>query len=391
MSDQPARLSTLCIHGGRRPGPGDPAVVTPIHQTTTFVPEERDWELVRAGRVAESRFYSRYGNPSVAAVERRIALLEGADEARLFASGNAASHAAILALALPGGHVVASDRLYGGTRAILSNALVASGGAVDFVDCDDESALLAAFRPNTRLVLCESIANPTLEVADVPRLAEHAHARGALLMVDATYATPALQRPLEHGADVVMHSASKYLGGHSDVIAGALASSSELALRFDRWRIDAGGSLDAHAAFLIDRGIKTLAVRMRAHVENAGILARALEAHPKVTRVLYPGLESSAHRARAAQLLAGPGAMVLATCAGGDAEAERVLGRLELAIAAPSLGGVETLVCQPVHTSHAGMTEEQRIAVGILPGSFRISVGIEDAADLVDDFTRALG
>jgi len=166
---------------------------------------------------------------------------------------------------------------------------------------------------------------------------------------------------------------------------------SELALRFDRWRIDAGGSLDAHAAFLIDRGIKTLAVRMRAHVENAGVLARALETHPKVTRVLYPGLESNAHHARASQLLAGPGAMVLATCAGGDAEAERVLGRLELAIAAPSLGGVETLVCQPVYTSHTGMTEEERVAVGILPGSFRISVGIEDGDDLVDDFTRALG
>jgi cystathionine beta-lyase/cystathionine gamma-synthase len=390
MTRRPVQPATLCIHGGRRPGPGDPAVVMPVHQSSTFVPGEEDWRLVEEGRVAESRFYSRYGNPSVAAVERRLALLEGADEVRLFASGNAAMHAAVMALALPGGRVVASDRLYGGTRAILTGALAAAGGSAVFVDLDDAAALEAALRPGASVVLCESIANPTLEVADLPRLATLARAAGARLLVDATYATPLLQRPLEHGADLVVHSATKFLGGHSDLLAGAVASSGELAPLLDRQRMVAGAVLDPFAAFLLDRGLRTLAVRMRAHCEGASRVARFLAAHPRITRVLHPSLEDFPHHDRARTLLSGPGAVVLAALDGDEADAAGLLERLELAVPAPSLGGVETLVSQPCRTSHAGMSAEERAAAGILPGAFRLSVGIEDPEDLCADLAAAL-
>lgn len=390
MTRRPVRPATLCIHGGRRPGPGDRAAVMPIHQSATFVPGEEDWRLVEEGRVAESRFYSRYGNPSVAAVERRLALLEGAAEARLFASGNAAMHAAVMALALPGGRVVASSRLYGGTRAILSGALEAAGGEVRYVDLDDARALAEALRDGARVLLCESIANPTLEVADVPRLARLAREAGARLVVDATYATPLLQRPLDLGADVVVHSATKFLGGHSDLIAGVVATSAELAPLVDRQRMVAGAALDPFAAFLLDRGLRTLALRMRAHCEGATRVASYLASHPRVALVRHPSLEDFPHHARAAQLLDGPGAVVLAALAGTDADATRLLERLELAVPAPSLGGVETLVSQPSRTSHAGMSAAERAAAGIPPGAFRLSIGVEDPEDLIADLEQAL-
>jgi cystathionine beta-lyase/cystathionine gamma-synthase len=382
--------STRGIHAGRRPQAGDSAVVTPIYQTATFVPSARDHALVREGREYESSFYSRYGNPTVVAVERRIADLEGAEQTRLFASGNAAMHATLMALALPGGHVLAADRLYGGTRGILDHCLVPAGGAVTYVDLDDDEALRAAFRPATRVLLCESIANPTLEVADIARLAQLAHAQAARLVVDATYASPILQRPLERGADVSLHSASKYLGGHSDLVAGAVSADPGIMRKITAWRVHAGGCLDPHSAFLVDRGIKTLALRMVAHAAGAQALAEFLVQHPAVSHVRYPGLASFPHHARARENLEGFGGMVLATLKGDDAAASRVLERLRIALAAPSLGGVETLVSQPALTSHASLDEAQRLAIGIPPGTMRISVGIEDPADLIADFAQAL-
>lgn len=390
MHDPDLSLATRCIHAGRRPGPGDTAVVTPIYQTTTFVPSPEDYAQVEAGDVAGSRVYTRYGNPTVAAVERRIASLEGASDARLFASGNAASHAAVMALCLPGGHLIASNRLYGGSQALFRELLEAAGGSVSFVDFDAPSAVDDALRPETRALFCESIANPTLEVADLPRLAQFARAHDLRLIVDATYATPLVQRPLELGADLVMHSVSKYYGGHSDLLGGVLAGSGEVMKKVTAWRTNAGGCLDPHAAFLVDRGIKTLAIRMRAHLAGAQALARALEQHSGVVRVLYPGLPSFAHHERAQQLLAGFGAMLLITIDGDDQRAARVLDALRVALPAPSLGGVETLVSQPVFTSHAGLSEAQRIEAGIPPGSIRISVGIEDPADLIADFEQAI-
>lgn len=364
--------------------------MTPIYQTATFVPGPEDLALLAEGKPAETRFYSRYGNPTVAALERRIAILEGAEEARCFASGNAAMHATLMALALPGGHVVAAEKLYGGTRQILDRCVVAAGGGVDYVDFEDREALASATRDTTRVLLCESIANPTLEVADLPFLGELARARGARLVVDATYASPILQRPLALGADVVVHSATKYFSGHSDLVAGVCAGDGAVVESITSWRMNAGACLDPHAAFLIDRGIKTLALRMQAHTAGAQALAEFLSRHPRVSQVNYPGLPSSPHHERARSLLNGMGGMVLFAIDGDDAEASQLLERLEIALVAPSLGGVETLVSQPALTSHAAMSGEERAALGIPPGSIRVSVGIEDPEDLIEDFRSAL-
>ncbi|MFT7671349.1 MAG: cystathionine beta-lyase/cystathionine gamma-synthase [Planctomycetota bacterium] len=384
---QPA---TLCVHAGRRPQAGDSAVVTPIYQTSTFLPSEADYELVKEGRGFESRVYSRYGNPSVVVPELRIAALEGAEEARLFSSGNAAMHAVVMSTALPAGHVLAASKLYGGTRAQLDSCLQAAGGSVTYVDFDDRDLLRDAFQSNTRLLICESLANPTLEVADIPFLGELAHANNALLAVDATFATPIHQRPLELGADLVIHSASKYIGGHSDLIAGAVAGPGKLMSRVTSWRTNAGGCLDPHAAFLIDRGLKTLALRMAAHCSGASALAEFLESHEAVECVRHPSLESFPQKARAAELLSGMGGMLFFTLKGSDEDAAHLLSNLRLAVPAASLGGVETLVNQPALTSHAGMSESERTFAGIPPGSVRVSVGIEGPEDLIADFDQAL-
>ncbi|MFT7487389.1 MAG: cystathionine beta-lyase/cystathionine gamma-synthase [Candidatus Paceibacteria bacterium] len=391
MSHPEPSIATRCIHGGRRPGPGDSSVVTPIFQTTNFVPSAADYAQVEAGDLAGSRVYSRYGNPTVAAVERRIAALENAQEARLFASGNAASHAAIMALCLPGGHLIASDKLYGGTRELLQAALTAAGGRVSFVDFSQLSAIEGALEPQTRVLFCESLANPTLEVADLPALGEFSKAHNLRLVVDATYATPILQRPLDLGADLVMHSVSKYYGGHSDVLGGVLAGSAEIMEQITAWRTNTGGVLDPHAAFLLDRGIKTLAVRVRAHQAGAAQLAEFLAGHSAVERVLYPGLASFAQHDLAKRVLQGFGGMLLLCLRGSDEDGKGVLERLRVALPAPSLGGVETLVSQPAFTSHACLSAAERQAAGIPPGSIRISVGIEEPADLLADFDQALG
>ncbi|MCL4152656.1 UNVERIFIED_CONTAM: hypothetical protein GTU68_017093 [Idotea baltica] len=330
------------------------------------------------------------GNPTVAAVERRIADLEGAEAACLFASGNAASHAAVMGCLRNGGHIVASKRLYGGTQGLIKQVCAESESSATFVDLDDDPAVVAACTPNTRAIFCESLANPTLELADVPGLAQFAHDRGLKLIVDATFATPCLQRPLELGADIVMHSASKYYGGHSDLIGGVLAGNAEEMAAVASHRTHTGACMDPHAAFLIDRGVKTLAIRMRAHCKGALELAQFLETHDAVDRVLYPGLPSFPHHERAKTLLSDFGGMLLFTVHGDDATASQVLAALQLALPAVSLGGVETLVSQPAYTSHTAMSIAERTAVGIPPGSIRVSVGIEDPRDLIADFDQAL-
>jgi cystathionine beta-lyase/cystathionine gamma-synthase len=235
------------------------------------------------------------------------------------------------------------------------------------------------------------MANPTLELADLPALAELTRAHGALLLVDATFASPALQRPLALGADLVMHSASKYLGGHSDLIAGLVSGRAELMESVESWRRRAGGVLDPEPAYLLERGVKTLSLRVRAHCERARELAAALAGHPRVLKVVHPSLEDFPQRELAARLLADTGGMIFFVVEGGDEAALVLLDRLQLAIPAASLGGVETLVCTPATTSHAAMTSAERHAIGIPPGAVRISVGVEEAADLIADFTQALG
>jgi len=387
---RPLSPDTLCIHAGRRARPGDAAVVVPIVQSTTFLLDDRSYGEMLAGNVDQALIYTRLGNPTLDAVERKIAALEGAEEAYVFASGMAAIHAAVMSLVRSGSRIVAHRELYGSTWDLFHNFLSRLGVETRFVDLGDERELASAMREKPAIVYCESISNPTLHVADVARIADQAHRAGARLLVDATFATPILQKPLALGADLVVHSATKYLGGHSDLIGGVVCGPKELMRPVYRWLQLAGGCMDPHAAFLLDRGVKTLPLRMRAHAAGAQRVAERLAEHPRIERVLYPGLASHPSHALARRMLALPGGMLSFVVEGGDEVALRVVRHLELALEASSLGGVESLVSLPFNTSHVKLSAEERRAAGIPPGFVRVSVGIEDPDDLIADFEQAL-
>ncbi len=376
-------LSTRAVHAGEAaPRPGEP-VVTPLAQTSTFFTDP-----VPKGEV----LYTRYGtNPNHLVVGRKLAALEGAEAGLVLASGMAAESMAVLAFAgaaASRNHIVAQSELYGGTHGLFRHDLPALGIETTFV-ADDEG-WEAAIRPETALLYAELPVNPTLRLPDFPRIAELARRRALPLLVDATFATPINFRPLEHGATLAIHSATKYLGGHSDLTAGAVAGSTADIERVRAKMKAFGGVLDPHATWLLERGMKTLALRVERHNANALALAQWLESHPAVTRVLYPGLPSHPDHERARALLDGFGGMLSIVVRGGDDAALRVCGRLKLMRAAPSLGGVDTLVSMPRYTSHAALTPEQRHAAGIDDGFIRISVGIEDEADLRADLAQAL-
>jgi cystathionine beta-lyase/cystathionine gamma-synthase len=376
----PAGLSTRSVHAGSAaPEPGAP-VVMPIHQTSTFYTEP-----VPTGEV----LYTRYGtNPNHLAVAQKLCSLEGADDAVVVASGNAACALALLSCVAAGGHIAAQRELYGGTVRLLERELPRLGVTTTYFGVADGWA--DALRPNTAVLLLEVPANPTLRVPDVAAAARAARAHGAALIVDATFATPINFRPLEHGADLVFHSATKYLGGHSDLTAGVVAGSAARVAEVKELHKSFGPVLDPHAVWLLERGIKTLAVRMAVHNANGTAVAAWLDAHPAVARVWYPGLATHPDHERAQALLDGYGGVVSFVVAGGDDAALRVTQRLRLLCVAPSLGGVETLVSMPRFTSHAGLTPEARLAAGIDPGFIRLALGIEDAADIIADLEQAL-
>lgn len=386
--DQTPGDSTRCVHAGRRPGPESPELVGPIVRSSTFAQGPQTHALTDAGRWDEAWVYSRYGNPTVAAVEEKLASLEGAEGCLLFGSGVGALHAALLAAAPPGTTVAMASQIYGGTRAILREELGPRGlGVVEFDLSRPET--LDGLGPISAVIV-ESLSNPNLLVADLPRLSGWCRVHEAKLIVDATFATPILQRPLGLGADLVVHSATKALGGHSDLIAGVVAGGGDLLGRAAGVRKRLGAILDPAPASLLERGLKTLALRVRAQVEGATVLARALASHPQVTAVNYPGLEHHPDHLRAKELLSGGGGVLSFVHADGDLGLRPLVGRLKLAIDAPSLGGVETLVSLPAFMSHAGLGEQERERAGIVPGLVRVSVGIEDPGDLVDDFRQAL-
>jgi cystathionine beta-lyase/cystathionine gamma-synthase len=384
------RPATACVHAGHRADHGTPDIVAPISQSATFLLDDEAYAHMLGGRVEQALIYSRIRNPTLDVVQRRLAALDGAESCLVFASGMAAIHSVAMSLVKPGERIVAHRELYGSSWDLFVNFLAPLGIATVLADLDDEKDRRRALAGGAAMVYCESVSNPTMNVADVPAIARAAHAAGAKLVVDATFATPILQRPLDLGADVVVHSATKYLGGHSDLVGGAACGSAEILRGAFRWLQLGGGCMDPHAAFLLDRGIKTLPLRMRAHVENAGRLAGWLSEHPSVSAVLYPGLPSHRSHALAKTLLAAPGGMLSFVVRGGDAAALRFVRRLQLALEASSLGGVETLVSLPFNTSHVRMSEPERSAAGIPPGLVRVSVGIEDVSDLIADFARAL-
>ncbi len=384
MSDKPQRRhgpATVGVHGeGADKSPGAP-VVPPIVQSATF-----HWADPSDGDLLYTRWTN---NPNQLEVARKVAALEGMESGIALGSGMGVIACTLLALTEMGDHVAASSLLYGGTHSLLAQELPKRGVETTFVDpCDGDWE--AALRPETKVVYLELPANPSLRVPDPRPVAELAHARGIAVVADMTFASPVNMRAGEYGVDVVVHSATKYLGGHADIIAGVAAGPGRIIGEVNRVSRYFGPVLDPHAAWLLDRGLRTLDVRVRRHNENALRIAEWLETRDAIARVDYPGLASHPDHAIASELMDGYGGMVSFVLKGGGAAADRFVSALQVALAAPSLGGVETLVSQPRYTSHVGLSESEREARGVPDGFVRLSIGIEDADDLIADFEQAL-
>jgi cystathionine gamma-lyase len=378
-----ASLDTLCIHAGQAPDPASGAVMTPIVLATTFA---QDGPGVHKGYD-----YSRAGNPTRTALEQCLAALEGAGHTIAFGSGCAATTAVLLSLK-SGDHVLVGDDVYGGTFRIFDRVLAQFGVDATFIDMSEPSAVAAAMRPNTRLVWVETPSNPMLKILDIAAIADVARVRGVPLAVDNTFATPVLQRPLSLGATLVVHSTTKYLNGHSDVVGGAVMTSDEALADKLRFLQKAVGAVPSpFDCYLVLRGLKTLAVRMKRHVESARLIADWLAAHPKVSRVRYPGLPSHEGYALAAQQMKGPGGMISFDLDGGLAQASAFLRALRVFACAESLGGVESLAEHPAIMTHASLPPDARRALGIGDGLIRLSVGLEDPGDLVADLQGGFG
>lgn len=363
---------------------------SPVYNTTTYRFPDTDALLdVIEGR-EDGYLYTRWGtNPTIRELEQGLAALENAEDALAFASGMAAISATLLAHGRNG--IVCVGDLYGGTQELLINHCQPLGIPVTFLLQQELDQLESVLTKPGMLVFCETPANPTLAILDIRDLSDRAHQQGALLAVDNTFASPANQRPLELGADLTVHSATKYLGGHSDLTAGALMASEALVKDVARWRKNLGQLLSPETAALLSRSLRTLPVRIRQHNENALAVARAMEAHPKVKRVLYPGLETFPGHNLAASQMNGFGGMLTIELDADRDQAAAIADRLEVFLLATSLGGVESLVSQPCATSHHALGEEERDRRGISDGMLRLSVGLEDAKDLIDDLTQAIG
>jgi cystathionine beta-lyase/cystathionine gamma-synthase len=371
-------------------------VVPPIHQSVTYFLDDQSYKDVQAGGLDEI-WYGRFRNPTVDVAAQQVARLEDAEAAFMTSSGMGAIATSLLTLLRDGDRVVAAQQVYGDTRDLLVRDLPAWGFDVVQVDAVDLDAWRAAVAGGpTRLLYVETLANPQLELADLPALAGIAHDAGALLVVDNTFATPYAVQPLALGADLVVHSATKFLNGHSDVIAGVVAGGFDLVREVQRRVVTLGSCLDPHAAYLVWRGLQTFDLRLRQSTATARTLAGALAGHPEVVGVRHPSLPGYARAEVAVRVLRGvgeeqrTGAMVSFTVTGGDERALRLMRRLEVACEATSLGGVETLVSTPFNSSHFSLTPEERRATRIDDGMVRVSCGVEPAEDLVEDFLSAL-
>jgi len=374
-------IDTQLVHSGERIVDG--AVCVPVFQSATFV--SRRGDSYHAAR------YARLSNtPNHDVLHAKLAAIEGGEAALVTASGMAAITTSLLTFLKTGDHLLLQDCLYGGTHGFVTHELPALGIAYDFIDATDEGSWQRLLRPTTRAVYVESMTNPLLGIADLPGVVRFARAHGLLTMIDNTFASPVNFRPLDLGFDLSLHSATKYLNGHDDIAAGCAIGRAEHVERIRQRLNHLGGSLDAHACFLLNRGLVTLALRVRQQNATALRLARFLEGHPAVERVLYPGLESHPQHARALSLFQGYGGVLALEVRGDEAEAAAVLERLRIALVAPSLGGVHTLVMRPAKVSHAALTAEERARLGIGDRLIRVSVGIESADEVCADFAQAL-
>ena len=380
-SRRPLAPATLAVHGGRPPLAASDPVAPALSQGVNYVQE--------IGGGGELR-YTRYGNtPNANAVERRIAALEGAEACVVLASGMGATACAMLALLRPGDHLLASAWIYGGTRQLFCDEFARLGIAVTLVDPAKPRTWRTGLRRETRAIFVESPVNPTCRVVDLEPIAQLARRHGVALVVDSTFASPINFRALEHGADVVINSTTKFLNGHHDALGGAVSGTASYVDEVRRKMVVWGPAPDPFACWLLERGIRTLDVRVQRGNESAARLAEWCAAHPAVRRVHYPGLPAHPDHELARRTLRGFGAMLAIEL--GDADAgERVLRRLQLITHAPSLGGVDTLVSEPRFTSHAHLTAEERATLGVPDGFLRLSVGVESADDLIADLAQAL-
>ncbi|MDP9351244.1 MAG: PLP-dependent aspartate aminotransferase family protein [Chloroflexota bacterium] len=387
-------LSTRAVHAGTERGSDIRPVVPPIHPSVAYLPEDPDDLRAVLSGEQEGYVYSRNGNPTVAALRESLAALEGAGDAVAFASGMAAIHATLLAVGVvTGTTVVASRLLYGVTVSLLNTVFVPMGVRVVYADLTNlDEAREVIEREQPLVVYCETISNPTLRLTDLPQVADIAHANGAVLLVDNTFATPLLVRPLELGADVSIMSTTKHLSGHGDVIGGAAAGAWDVCGRISALGVYIGGIAGPFEAWLTLRGIRTLGLRMPRQCATALSIARMLEAHPRVACTHYPGLPSHPQHELATNMLGGNyGGLVAFELVEDTVEAaSRVLGSLKLCLPATSLGDVFTLMLHPVNSSHLTMSPEERAKVGVKPGLLRVSAGIEDEADILEDLRQAL-
>jgi cystathionine beta-lyase/cystathionine gamma-synthase len=387
MNKHDRHFETEAVRGGTDLHKKNGPLATPIFQTSTFEVTDSD-EQLRATHT--DRFYTRYGNPTHTVAESAIAELEGTDAALLFSSGMAAITTSIMSLVKAGDHIVAQRDIYGGVTKFLSTWLPKLGIQTTFVDTTEYEQHVKAVRPNTRLLYLESPTNPTLRVVDLKQVAAIAKEHRLISMIDSTFATPINQRPADFGIDLVMHSGTKYFGGHSDIICGIISGRRDLIDRIHETRTTLGCCMDPHAAFLLLRGIKTLAVRVQRQNDNALRIAEFLAAHPKVKRVHYPFLERHPQRAIALEQMKGGGGVLSFEVDGSGEDARALAEALHLFTLAPSLGGVDSLVTIPVLTSHAMISPEQREKMGVTEQMIRLSVGIENADDLIADLEGAL-
>jgi cystathionine beta-lyase/cystathionine gamma-synthase len=383
MMAEDERIETKIIHAGEPHPRIEGAVALPIFQSATF-------EYTGATSYHDVKYIRLNNTPNHTALHRKLAALENAEAALVTASGMAAISTTLLAVLGAGDHLLAQDCLYGGTHDLLTKDFARFGLSFDFVGGDDPDEWKARLRPNTRAIYVEAMTNPTVQVADLKTVARFAKENGLVSIIDNTFASPINFRPAEIGFDLSLHSGTKYLNGHSDIVAGAVIGRADLVEQVTHKLNHLGGTMDPHAAFLLHRGIKTLALRVRYQNDSALRLAQFLEKHPRVSHVNYAGLESHPQHARARELFEGFGGVLSFEVAGGVAAADRVLERVRLPIVAPSLGGVETLITRPATTSHLGMTAEDRARLGISDGLIRVSVGIEATDDLIADFDQAL-
>lgn len=383
--------STQSIHAGQYDDPATGALGTPIFQCSTFYLNETSYEAIKEGRGRDEMIYTRYGNPSQWSVQEKLSALENAESTIVFSSGMAAISTAILGMLDKGSHVVSSRDIYGGTYNFLYEDLDKYGMSVTFTSPTDLDEIEAAIQENTKLLYFEALTNPLLKLVPIEAIVALAKKHHLRVIIDNTFLTPYNVKTLNYGVDLVVNSATKYLNGHSDLIGGTVSGSRKLIDRLWPQMLKNGGSMDPHACFLLERSLKTFALRMRTHNTNALTLATYLENHPNIKKVYYPGLESHDQYELAQQQLKGRNSgMISFEIEGGDENAHSLLTLLKLPKEATSLGGVESLISLPYNTSQASLTKNQKRAIGINDGLIRLSVGVEDIEDLLLDFKQAL-